>query len=57
MTEKTRDGGKVEEMTFSHVYRLLRQPHRLPPKMTENLSVSLAFIGMVWIYRGREKEC
>ena len=37
---------QVGDTSFSHVYRLLKQPHRLPPKMTENLSVPLAFLGI-----------
>ena len=45
VSEKAEGGGKVEETSFSHIFRLLKQPHRLPPKMTENLSVPLALLG------------
>jgi len=47
VSEKAEGGGKVEETSFSHIFRLLKQPHRLPPKMTENLSVPLALLGIL----------
>ena len=53
VTDKTMvEEGKVHETSFSHIYRLLKQPHRLSAKMIENLSVSLAFLGK-WIIKNR----
>lgn len=54
VSEKTREDGKVEETSFSDVFRMLKQPHRLPPKMSENLSVPLALLGNMNIEHWRQ---
>jgi len=55
-TEKSKEGSKVGDTSFSHVYRLLKQPHRLPPKMTENLSVPLAFLALLHLCNEQNLE-
>merc|ERR1712200_140670 len=56
VSEKTREDGKVEETSFSDVFRMLKQPHRLPPKMSENLSVPLALLGLLHLCNEQNLE-
>ncbi|XP_023323672.1 condensin complex subunit 2 isoform X2 [Eurytemora carolleeae] len=55
VSEKEEEG-KVHETSFSHIYRLLKQPRRLPPKMTENLSVPLAFLALLHLCNEQNLE-
>lgn len=47
---------EMEEMSFTQVYKQLKQPHRLPPKMCENLSVPLALLAMLHLCNERSLE-
>jgi len=57
VSEKTnKEEDKVDEMSFSQVYRHLKQPHRLPPKISDNLSVSLALLALLHLCNERNLE-
>jgi len=47
---------QVEDMQFSHLYKMLKMPSRLPPKMSEGLSVPLAFIALLHLCNEKSLE-
>ena len=40
-----KEGGEIEETSFSSLYKSIKQPSKLPKVISDNLSVPLAFIG------------
>jgi len=46
----------VEEMVFSELFKQLKQPSKLPPKVSEGLSVPLAFIAILHLCNDHNLE-
>jgi len=51
-----KEGGEIEETSFSSLYKSLKQPSKLPKVMSDNLSVPLAFIALLHLCNEKTLE-
>jgi len=51
-----KEGGEIEETSFSSLYKSIKQPSKLPKVISDNLSVPLAFIALLHLCNEKTLE-